>query len=163
MPPAGARLVHARGCQPKSTPPPPNTTTPSAQLRKDVEGEERGDGMVTVPVTANGVDPIKLTEGEKPAALHISAGDLETGAVAGDGQGGVPAGDRWGASYWSQIRILFQRSIRTRRFEVRSDGVVGSRWGGAPPGLLYAQSWDGTAAHLIARWGLWRPWRPNLF
>jgi len=31
--------------------------------------------------------------------------------------GGKDADDRWGASYLSQVRILFQRSLKTRRFE----------------------------------------------
>ncbi len=51
----------------------------------------------------------------------------------------MPAGDldglgdehRWGAPFWEQFRILFQRSLRTRRFEALSTqdffqfGVIG--------------------------------------
>ena len=31
--------------------------------------------------------------------------------------GGADMGDRWGASYWAQVKILFQRNLKTRRFE----------------------------------------------
>ena len=35
--------------------------------------------------------------------------------VAGARQ--VGAGSRWGASYWTQISILFLRAVKTRRFD----------------------------------------------
>eukprot|EP00889_Picochlorum_renovo_P008693 jgi/Picre1/35723/NNA_003183.t1 len=31
--------------------------------------------------------------------------------------GGKDKGDRWGTNYWSQVAILFKRSLKTRRFE----------------------------------------------
>lgn len=40
------------------------------------------------------------------------------GAASGSAFGGKQSGsDRWGASYWTQLCILFTRSVRNRRFD----------------------------------------------
>ena len=88
--------------------------------------------------------------GPSQAALHDSAEDLEAGSLQPAGKGqqpwgsagkapaparrgflarfrgdrapaqSVPGASRWGASYPLQVRVLFERSLKTRRFETLS-------------------------------------------
>lgn len=53
----------------------------------------------------------------------------------------VGTGSRWGASYWTQISILFLRAVKTRRFDSLSTQdivqfVIVGLLSGAPPQAL---------------------------
>lgn len=71
--------------------------------------------------SSNAKSPAALTlDSERPgASSKADVLDIETGAGAG-GEAGV--GPRWGAPYLTQVSILLQRSVRTRRFEVGGGG-----------------------------------------
>ena len=57
----------------------------------------------------------------KVKAARTSAASLPGGGVAGGaGAGKERRSDRWGASYWTQISVLFSRAVKTRRFEALS-------------------------------------------
>ena len=85
--------------------------------------------------------------GTAPASLHDSAEDIEAGSLKPAGKGqhphgwtsdraaakkgffgkfrretdqGAVGGSRWGASYPLQVKVLFERSLKTRRFETLS-------------------------------------------
>lgn len=66
----------------------------------------------------------KTLGGKTVGSMDVEGASWEGGGAGrGEGEGhgwpgGKDGGDRWGASYLSQIDILLRRSLKTRRFEV---------------------------------------------
>ena len=77
-----------------------------------------GKHAVQVPAV-NTIADGTAANGVAAASGNGISAPLETASPNGSsgGGGGRRVDDRWGANYATQIRVLFQRSIRTRRFD----------------------------------------------
>ena len=82
-------------------------------------GNGGGAGGAANGGAANGATA--LSSIAKVKAARTSAASLPGGGAAGGaGAGKERRSDRWGASYWTQISVLFSRAVKTRRFEALS-------------------------------------------
>lgn len=82
------------------------------------------------PPSAGGSSSKALPPSAHAGALPPTDGPVAVGPAAANGKGGgglaslssaaIPKADRWGASYGTQLSILFARAVKTRRFEAMS-------------------------------------------
>lgn len=95
-----------------------------------IEAQQKKDALEDSPQAGNGLSHAKSAIGTRSVKWigasfryveNLTASKLgRKGAAAaddGDTALGGSKDDRWGASFGMQIRILFQRSLRTRRFQ----------------------------------------------
>ena len=85
-------------------------------------GGRVGSGEISPQYMFN---PYETYSAPPPLSAEVDARSGRKNAAAGGVGGGSDADlldekDRWGAPYWQQVGLLFQRSLRTRRFETLS-------------------------------------------
>lgn len=82
-----------------------------------------GSAAAAAAAAANGSAAAAAANGNGSLALSSSLAKVKAARTAASLSGGTDKerkADRWGASYWTQISVLFARAVKTRRFETLS-------------------------------------------